>query len=187
MNKELERIKASLQKSEKDYQKKTITLLESLDGVSSVTVRAPTLNEDLELSDADGQRDEVAMVALVTGLEVRQVEEIASPDWNNIVEALNAFLSKTSYELAGKQYKPKEKKITLLFTEQEKEVLFCLPTVGITRRAKKIQDATKRLKFYLAQITELSPQEIEEMPLPDYRMLDAVVTDFLNRTADYFQ
>lgn len=187
MNTELERVKSQRKTDKKDYTTTIVPLNFPLDGIASVTIRPPTLIEDVELSDSDGNRDELELVALVTGLDINQVEKIKRPDWNNIVKALNKFLTETSYKIAKKRYKPKDMKITLLFTEKQKDVYFRMPTVFMTRKGDKISNTTERLKFYLAQITELSKDEIENMPLPDYKMLDQVVSDFLFREAEYFQ
>lgn len=168
----------------KKYLSEIITLIAPVDSMESLTVRPLTLTQDLELGESP---DEFEKIALMTGVDVDIIERLSTPDWNDAVNAANKFSTSTSYELAGRRYDPSEKKVDILFANKPYSVEFTLPTVGMTRKAKRMENPQQRLRFYLLQLTELSKQQLDDMYLPDYRMIDDVVADFLSQSGDYFQ
>lgn len=168
----------------KKYLSEIITLIAPIGSIESLTVRPLTLIQDIELGD---NPDECEKIALMTGVDIDVIERLSTPDWNDVATAANKFSKLTSYDLAGRKYDPSEKKVTILFADKPYTVNFTLPTVGMTRKAKKMDNPQQILRFYLLQLTELSKQQLEDMYIPDYRMIDDVVADFLSQSGDYFQ
>ncbi|MYM61626.1 hypothetical protein GTG28_20710 [Vibrio sp. OCN044] len=157
-----------------------------LENITEVVIRPLTLAEHCELDDGENM-DEIEIISVMTSLDEETLEELKTPDWNAIVGHVNELRNSNSYQLAKKRYQPKDHKVAIIFVDEPYWVEFEEPSVGLSRKLSKQKDRMKRLELYLSNLTDLSPDQIKSMPMPDYNMLDAVVTDFLSQRADYFQ
>ncbi|MFL7036500.1 phage tail assembly protein [Vibrio lentus] len=157
--------------------------------INVVTIHAMTLSQNVELKpegDSLSLDEQIMIVAASTGLSSDALESLCLPDWNSVYDPAYEFYAKTSYELASKKLDSSKKTVTLLFSD-DREVVLKLPTLRVSKMAEEIKDIAKRTIFLLEQLSDLDEDEILQMPMPDYRALSSVVSDFLLKKAAYFQ
>lgn len=167
----------------------TIDIDGKMESVTTITVKPMNVAQNIKLTPVGDNftlDEQISLVAASTGLSNEALESLCLPDWNSIYEPSYDFYSKTSYELARKELESSKKTVTLLFTDN-REVTLKLPTLRISKMAEDITDISKRTIFLLEQLSDLDEDEVLEMPMPDYRALSSVVSDFLLKKAAYFQ
>ncbi|GEA22307.1 phage tail assembly protein [Vibrio harveyi] len=156
--------------------------------IKSIVVKpfSAKVRQALPQKDELNLLEEAEFVSAVTGLSAKELDKLTVPDYNALVEAAYPFLVSNSYELAGEELDSRKRVVKLFFDEHEREINFKFPKLKHSRLADEISDPFERTVFILEQITSLCRDEIESMPLPDYRSLELVAGDFLQKPAHYF-
>ena len=156
--------------------------------INSIVVKpfSAIVRQDLPQKEKLNLMEEVEFISASTGLSVKELDKLTVPDFNALVDAAFPFIVKNSYELSGLTLDSRDRVVTLFFDEHERQIQFKFPILKHSRAAEAITDGFERTVFILEQITDLTREEIELMPLPDYRSLEQVAGDFLQKPAHYF-
>lgn len=129
--------------------------------------------------------DEIKYIIASTGLSEKELDKLTVPDYNALVDASFSYIVEDGYSLASETLDSRKKSV-VLYWQEGREIKFSFPKLKHSRMAEEITDPFERTIFILEQITDLTREEIENMPLPDYRSLEKVAGDFLSKPSAYF-
>ena len=169
--------------------------------VTSVTVKPWSAKANIDLLPKGDKLTFDEMCALIeagTGLNQEQIEDLTTQDFNSIFADVHGYYIHTGYTLADprsddEKFKQRQdtsryeqdasnNKVVLFFSD-EREVMLKRPKIKITKLAEQFDTLIEQRIFILTQISGLSQDEVENLPLPDYRSLNEVVSHFLSSKA----
>lgn len=181
--------------------------------ISTVIVKPYSAKENIKLlpkGDKLTFNESCALITASTGLTTEEIEELVTQDFNSIWSDVHDYYRDTGYELAdprtdeekyeeresrelaqkeGEECEPSryeqdasDRRVTLFFSG-ERTVTLKRPKIKITKLAEEFNTIIEQRLFILAQISGLSQDELEALPLPDYRSLNEVVMHFLSSKA----
>lgn len=174
------------------YLQEVFTLLKPINAkskaIETVTVKPITLEQNVELDLPEGDfelTDQVNLIMNSTGLTESEVYQLSKPDYNSIFTSAYAYLTLDAYALSG-ETRDSKMELDLLFT-RPRNVQFEYPDLNLSKQSNQFDDDVDRAVFIMANITDLEEDEIRAMPMPDYRSMLSMTTDFLTKPADYFR
>lgn len=173
-------------------------------GLTEVTVSTVPLTEirklraKFHMDDPDKtKRDfhgfDVAVFKIHTGLSDDQRGAIKQPDLNSITQIIADLVLKPSYELVPSQAPADPDTFPLLvpvidvMRGQDHITLLKMapPTVRMTDVVRQLGEF-ERERELVAVCTEILPNTVDQLHMPDWVALQRRVSDFLDETADYF-
>ncbi|EIA1766283.1 hypothetical protein ACJZRZ_003189 [Vibrio parahaemolyticus] len=181
--------------------KKTHTLLAAIGETTSITLKALSYAEDQVLSE-EATKDGVLNASKLSwlrieksaGLTSAQIDEMATPDINVIKDFVVLTITSDATQVA--------KKLELNYTEsKEPLVKTLLQPLGDGTKSYKLRYPNGRLTkmleletnddrrtFMLCEFcTGLTELQLKSMSTPDWNTLQAVLDDFLGKTAEFFR
>lgn len=177
-----------------------------IDGMSSVTVttvpigvmrelRAKFHMDDPDPAKQDKYGFSVAIFKLHTGLDDRQRGDLTKPDLNSITQHITELVLTPSYDLvpAASGVPRTEDQFPLLVPvvdvmrgkEPVTVVTMRPPTVRLTDSVRELGEF-ERERELIATCTDLQPDTVMSLHMPDWIALQRRLSDFLDETADYF-
>ncbi|ELH7952699.1 phage tail assembly protein [Vibrio fluvialis] len=176
-----------------NYLSFTHPLLQSVthDGktITEATAKPMTFKQYREMN-ISGEKltlaDRQNLMVLSTDLPAGAVAKLTTPDFNSLYQKVHDFYMHNGYTLSGKERDPKSMTVTLWFSGGEEKKLR-YPTLQNSIDAEQYADSVEQAIFIIEQVTDLESVELDELPLPDFMSLNDAVTDFLYKSADFFQ
>ncbi|NGZ18017.1 phage tail assembly protein [Vibrio aestuarianus] len=181
--------------------------------ITQVVVKPWTAKENIKLlpkGDKLTFNESCALITAATGLVMEEIDELVTQDFNAIFSDVHEYYLKTGYELAdsrsdeqkyeerkeqaraqkaGEAHEPSQyeqdatQSRVVLYFSGERVVNLKRPKIKITKMAEEFDTVIEQRIFILTQISGLSQDEVEALPLPDYRSLNEVVMHFLSSKA----
>jgi hypothetical protein len=133
------------------------------------------------------------LIKLGTGLNETALKKLLVPDYNSLLDLAEEHYGNASiywFEKAKQSITEEVAKLTLLqplkCLEGEFDALtLTFPTLEMLDMMGK-QAQSKQDDFIKESITGLSLESLQQLSVPDWRMLDVRITDFLSQTGDFF-
>ncbi|HHY0479558.1 hypothetical protein [Vibrio parahaemolyticus] len=176
-------------------------LLAAVGELSTITLKALTYAEDQTLTaeaTKDGALDAAALswlrIEKISGLTSAQIDEMVTPDINVIKHFAVLTIASDARQVA--------KELALSYPEQKESLVIPLlqPLVDGTQSYKlrypngrltkmlELETNDDRRTFMLCEFcTGLSEQQLKSMSTPDWNTLQAVLDNFLGKTAEFFR
>lgn len=173
-------------------------------GLTSVTISTVTIGlmRELRAKFKMDSRDEaemdkhgfaVAVCLAHTGLTEEQRGDLTKPDLNSITQHVHELVMTTSSELAFTTEKLQDDQFPLLvpvvdpIRGQDPVTMVTMrpPTVRLTDSVRELGEF-ERERELVATCTDLLPDTVMKLHMPDWLALQRRLNDFLEETADYF-
>ena len=173
-------------------------------GLTSVTISTVTIGLMRELrakfkmdSHDEAEKDKhgfaVAVCLAHTGLTEEQRGDLTKPDLNSITQHVHELVMKSSSELVSTVEKPQDDQFPLLVPvvdpirgqDPVTTVTMRPPTVRLTDSVRELGEF-ERERELVATCTDLMPDTVMKLHMPDWLALQRRLNDFLEETADYF-
>lgn len=181
--------------------------------ITQVVIKPWTVKSNIKLlpkGDVLTFGESCALITASTGLTQEEIEELVTQDYNSIFSDVHDYYRKTGYEMAdnrtdeekyeesqererakkaGELHEPSQyeqdatQSRVVLFFSGDRVVNLKRPKIKITKMAEEYDTIIEQRIFILTQISGLSQDEVEALPLPDYRSLNEVVMHFLSSKA----
>lgn len=173
-------------------------------GLTSVTISTVTIGLMRELrakfkmdSRDEAEKDKhgfaVAVCLAHTGLTEEQRGDLTKPDLNSITQHVHELVMTSSSELAFTAEKLQDDQFPLLvpvvdpIRGQDPVTMVTMrpPTVRLTDSVRELGEF-ERERELVATCTDLLPDTVMKLHMPDWLALQRRLNDFLEETADYF-
>lgn len=185
---------------------KTHPLRWPLDGITAVTVSTVPIGEMRELrakfnmdNPDEAKRDKhgfnVAVFTAHTGLTDEQRGDLTNPDLNSIDKIIRELVMTPSYKLlpavSGVVRNPDEFPLLVPIVDHMRGkdpvtvVTMNPPTVRLTDSVRELGEFDQEREL-IAVCTNLMPDAVMKLHMPDWLAVQTRLTDFLAETADYF-
>lgn len=181
--------------------------------ITQVIVKPWSAKENIKLLPKGEKlsfKESCALITASTGLTQDEIVELVTQDFNAIFSDVHDYYIQTGYSLADsrsdeEKYEEKQERAraekageagepsryeqdasdqrVVLFFSSERVVTLKRPKIKITKMAEEYDTIIEQRIFILTQISGLSQDEVEALPLPDYRSLNEVVMHFLSSKA----
>lgn len=185
---------------------KTHPLRWPLDGITAVTVSTVSVGEMRDLrakfnmdNPDEAKREkhgfDVAVFTAHTGLTAEQRGDLTNPDLNSIDKIIHDLVMTPSYQLLpevpGVVRNPDEFPLLVPIVDHLRGkdpvtvVTLTPPTVRLTDSVRELGVFDQEREI-MAVCTNLMPDAVMKLHMPDWLALQTRLTDFLFETADYF-
>lgn len=173
-------------------------------GLTSITISTVSIGLMRELrakfkmdsrdeSEKDKHGFSVAVCLAHTGLTEEQRGELTKPDLNSITKHVHELVMKSNSELVDSAEKAQEDHFPLLvpvvdpFRGNDPITIVTMrpPTVRLTDSVRELGEFDREREL-VATCTDLMPETVMELHMPDWIALQRRLNDFLEETADYF-
>jgi hypothetical protein len=129
------------------------------------------------------------LIKVGTGLTDDELKQIIMPDYNTLLDLVEEHYGQNSrywFSKAGVETSDSVEEMTLLHPLPKMKVIkLTFPTLAVID-VMNSYDATEQDMFIKMSCTGLGVEELDALSVPDSKMLDAKVTDFLSQTASFF-
>ena len=175
-----------------------------LAGLTSVTISTISIGLMRELrakfkmdSRDEAEKDKhgfnVAVFLAHTGLTEEQRGDMTNPDLNSITQHVHELAMKSSSELVNNTTKAEADQFPLLVPVVDPirgkdpitTVTMRPPTVRLTDSVRELGEFDQEREL-IATCTDLMPDTVMKLHMPDWLALQRRLSDFLEETADYF-
>ncbi len=175
-----------------------------LAGLTSVTISTISIGQMRELrakfkmdSRDEAEKDKhgfnVAVFLAHTGLTEEQRGDMTNPDLNSITQHVHELAMKSSSELVNNTTQAEADQFPLLvpvvdpIRGQDPVTMVTMrpPTVRLTDSVRELGEF-ERERELVATCTDLLPDTVMKLHMPDWLALQRRLNDFLEETADYF-
>ncbi|MGL6027365.1 MAG: hypothetical protein ACRC0U_09875 [Vibrio sp.] len=180
---------------------KKIALLAPIGDISNVTLRMLTWQKDQELTElakVKGKIDPLKLSWLrmeaVSGLEAGQLDDMATPDINEIKVFLVSIITKPAAAVAeelGIEFEHSKdnlhKNLLQPLEDGTKSYKLRYPTGKLTKLLEQETDDDRRTFILCEFCTGLSELQLKSMSTPDWNSLQDTLDNFLQKTAAFFR
>ena len=175
-----------------------------LAGLTAVTISTISIGlmRELRAKFKMDSRDEVekdkhgfavAVFLAHTGLTEEQRGDLTKPDLNSITQHVHELAMKSSSELVNNTTQAEADQFPLLVpvvdpvigTDPVTMVTMRPPTVRLTDSVRELVEFDQEREL-IATCTDLMPDTVMKLHMPDWLALQRRLSDFLEETADYF-
>lgn len=175
-----------------------------LAGLTSVTISTISIGlmRELRAKFKMDSRDEVekdkhgfavAVFLAHTGLTEEQRGDLTKPDLNSITQHVHELAMKSSSELVNNTTQAEADQFPLLVPVVDRirgkdpitTVTMRPPTVRLTDSVRELGEFDQEREL-VATCTDLMPDTVMKLHMPDWLALQRRLSDFLEETADYF-
>lgn len=191
---------------EKPYQAPSITLLQAIKNVAGNLIEKISLQminhqQHSEIIDQRNAQDSLDdkqtttaiyrdLIKLGTGLTEAELQQLILPDYNSLLALVDEHYGNSTEHWLGKEALSDVHALPLLVPIETSEGAFsCLtltfPTLANLDMMEKQPQAQQDL-FIKTCCTGLGTQALQQLSVPDWKMLDAKVNDFLYQSGDFF-
>jgi hypothetical protein len=183
------------------YQAATLTLMQPIQlddqpSISQVTLSMLTHGQHKSIVDAHEGDSTVIyreLIKLGTGLKESVLIKLLVPDYNSLLDLAEEHYGNNSLYWFEKSHQSMSEDVSTLTLLQPLKCLegefdalpLTFPTLEVLDMMGK-QAESKKDDFIKESITGLSIKSLRELSVPDWRMLDVRITDFLSQTGDFF-
>lgn len=181
------------------FQAKTHHLVWPIEGeksqsIESVSIKTLTMGQHRALNK-DSNNDDLTLlrscISSATGLTVKELKELVTPDYNSIQNQVLELMSTTTSALLDGAFNknPMALLIPIQGDDGQEKATYKLrpPTVATTDLMDTHEDEWQRTLFISSSCTGFSQAELERMCLPDWNQLQERLIDFLEKSADFFR
>ncbi len=178
-------------------------LLQAVGAVTDITLTALTWQEDQELaelatlvgqSEPDAQKFSWLRIEKVSGLSAEQVDELATPDINTIKNFVVSTITYTADKLAQEfeldypsSDDPMLKNLLQPLVDDTTKYKLRYPNGKLTKLLEQELDDGRRTFLLCEYCTGLTELQLKSMSTPDWNTLQAVLDNFLGKSAAFFR
>lgn len=129
--------------------------------------------------------NEIALAVACTGLKPDYIEDMSTPDYNEIKKACIKINNPTQDLKVGADTVTLSREVITIMGESTSTIKINMPKVRTSRELAKLEDPVLRMEFMIKSITSIA--DVLSMPMSDYALLASHVPNFFAQGAAFFQ